>query len=449
MVHVRLNERETNPNAHVNFITALTTVDPAAQEDARQLLRALAAQVRPVMKAHGFVVNSLEEYEHNKVFAGRNWNNGEVIELVLRGASGTFLPVSWLMMTRRDDGLRKLAHIQHMNHGPAFQTLWTKLRREVRELQDKGYYGDGWFANTLCEYTIMMLVAGYWSAGARLADSARMGGRTFDPGDLPEYMPIYLKCGGAQSRTRPTSLRRRRNHSQAGPSSHTGAQTTKKRKAGSRVTAQGTFKGPGKALNGDISDQEQRKAGAGFRKKAGSKRAREERAVAAERRLKALQSQANTSTPATHNQPQDDSENESDVEILHETDNDRRRAMLDAMEQADIDSLKISGTEFSSEFVFPSTSAPLQPHDPEEQNYPICDVQVLPRASGVGAAGLSTLPNSNNNLGDVSELAGSSGNGFGKTKNMPYGTLVEDEIQFRKKESLVQERHSAGTGQGL
>ena len=30
-----------------------------------------------------------------------------------------------------------------MNHGPAFQALWKKLRNDVRELQAKGYYGDG------------------------------------------------------------------------------------------------------------------------------------------------------------------------------------------------------------------------------------------------------------------------------------------------------------------
>lgn len=30
-----------------------------------------------------------------------------------------------------------------MNHGPGFQALWAQLRREVRELQGKGYYGDG------------------------------------------------------------------------------------------------------------------------------------------------------------------------------------------------------------------------------------------------------------------------------------------------------------------
>ena len=61
MVHTRLNEKETNPNPHINFINALPMADEAAEEEARQLLRALAAQVRPVMKSHGFVVNSFEE----------------------------------------------------------------------------------------------------------------------------------------------------------------------------------------------------------------------------------------------------------------------------------------------------------------------------------------------------------------------------------------------------
>ena len=58
MVHVRLNEREINPNPHVNFISALGA---DREEEARQLIRALAAQVKPVMKTHGFTINSLEE----------------------------------------------------------------------------------------------------------------------------------------------------------------------------------------------------------------------------------------------------------------------------------------------------------------------------------------------------------------------------------------------------
>lgn len=96
MVHTRINERESNPNPHVNFIQALPYGDNTEEESARQLLRALAAQVKPVMQAHGFEVNSLEEvrmtssiptspvqrvhqYEFNRVFAGRNWNQGETV----------------------------------------------------------------------------------------------------------------------------------------------------------------------------------------------------------------------------------------------------------------------------------------------------------------------------------------------------------------------------------
>ena len=60
MVHLRLNERETNPNPHINFITELP-LPGEDRERARQLLRALAAQVKPVMKAHWFTVNSFEE----------------------------------------------------------------------------------------------------------------------------------------------------------------------------------------------------------------------------------------------------------------------------------------------------------------------------------------------------------------------------------------------------
>jgi predicted metal-dependent hydrolase len=127
MVHVRINEREANPNPHLNFISVLPMVDATLENDARQLMRALAAQVRPVMKAHGFTVNSLEEYEYNRVFAGRNWNNGETIELVLKSASGSFVPIHWLMSTL----CHELAHIKHMNHGPAFQTLWRQLRNDA------------------------------------------------------------------------------------------------------------------------------------------------------------------------------------------------------------------------------------------------------------------------------------------------------------------------------
>ena len=69
------------------------------------------------------------------------------------------------------------------------------------------------------------------------------------------------QCGGAQTRARPSSLGRRKRR-QRGES---GAQTSRKRKAGSRVTAKDAFKGEGSALNTD----EPSVVGTGFRKQAG------------------------------------------------------------------------------------------------------------------------------------------------------------------------------------
>lgn len=53
MVFQRYNSSEPNPNPHINFITALK--DHGSEEEAKalKLLRALAAQLRPVMKKHG------------------------------------------------------------------------------------------------------------------------------------------------------------------------------------------------------------------------------------------------------------------------------------------------------------------------------------------------------------------------------------------------------------
>ncbi|KIM68575.1 hypothetical protein SCLCIDRAFT_882192 [Scleroderma citrinum Foug A] len=305
MGHVRINEREANPNPHINFITVLPVRDATAEDEARQLLRALAAQVKPVMKAHGFVVNSLEEYEFNHVFSGRNWNNGETIELVLRNANGSMQPVHWLMSTL----CHELAHIKHMNHGTAFQVLWRQLRQEVLALQNRGYHGDG-----------------YWSSGRRLADSARVAGQGIEVGDLPEYM-----CGGAHSRVRPASLRRGpRTAAVAGPSSHTGAQTIKKRKAGSRVTTADAFPSAGRALNDNL-DEDVKAVGSRFRKKAGSKRAREERALAAENRIQAVQEGRHV-----------------------ETDQDRRQVLLESVDQQDLNSLKSRNYDFSDDFLRPS-----------------------------------------------------------------------------------------------
>ena len=70
MVHLRINATEANPNPHINFTSVLPmpgAQSPSSEEDAKQLLRALAAQVRPIMKNHGFVINSFEEVRRRAV----------------------------------------------------------------------------------------------------------------------------------------------------------------------------------------------------------------------------------------------------------------------------------------------------------------------------------------------------------------------------------------------
>ena len=138
MVHLRLNETESNPNPSINFITALPSLEDI-QEESRQLLRALAAQVKPVMKSHGFSVNSFEEVRPSTRLQGGEQGGADMghksmnttpflrggtgimgrlsvssnpilnrgmnpdilgaIELVLRRPGGEFYPTSWLMST--------------------------------------------------------------------------------------------------------------------------------------------------------------------------------------------------------------------------------------------------------------------------------------------------------------------------------------------------------------
>jgi len=322
MVYLRINEKEPNPNPHINFITALPDSDES-NEAARQLLRALAAQIKPVMKKHGFAINSFEEYEWNRVFAGRNWNTGETVEIVLRSQRGVFLSTPWLLNVV----CHEVAHIKHMNHSRDFHALWAQLRSEVLELQRKGYYGDG-----------------YWSSGQRLSDSARVVGEGFEASELPEYL-----CGGAQAKSRPKLSKRRHRAAKnsAGPSNHTGVQTAKRRKAGSRVKTE--FSGEGNALN-EGSDKVK---GIGFRKQAQSNRAREERALAAEKRLLALQSKI----------ARDASESESEgdgYDTPQEQDEDRRRTMLDAIHVDDTETSKLAGQmkleDYKNYFCLPDPS---------------------------------------------------------------------------------------------
>lgn len=94
------------------------------------------------MKANHLSVTSLEEYEPNREFVGRNFNAGEVIQLVLRAPySGHWLGFRSVQMVM----IHELAHCAQMNHSAAFWKVRNSFADELRVLWGKGYTGDGFW----------------------------------------------------------------------------------------------------------------------------------------------------------------------------------------------------------------------------------------------------------------------------------------------------------------
>ncbi|KAK4051344.1 hypothetical protein OIV83_002828 [Microbotryomycetes sp. JL201] len=234
------------------------------------MLEALAAQFKPVMKDRGFAINSLVEAEWNPQFAGRNWNAGEVVEIVLRRPDGSFAPWKFILMVMAHE----CAHIKEMNHSSAFQKVNIQLRKHVDELRSRGYYGDG-----------------FWSSG----HSLRYGDieKPLEADEMPEFI-----CGGANKKT---SRKRRQGPSKARGQpvklGKTGRQTAVTKKAGGRVNRLGAFKGEGHVMDGSPESSTFRQVllhllNFGWmcdRKRANAVKAVEARALAAERRLQQAQ----------------------------------------------------------------------------------------------------------------------------------------------------------------
>ncbi|BGP23103.1 WLM domain containing protein [Rhodotorula toruloides] len=277
--HKRFNEKRANPvhlplqsggptavqltkdgmrlaqNDNITFIRVMEGLSDSNM--ALTILEALAAQFKPIMKEWGFGVNSLIEHEWNPTFAGRNWNAGEIIEIVLRRRDGSFAPYQFLLYVM----CHELAHIREMNHSWSFQKVNKQIRAAVSQLRAQKYYGDG-----------------FWSSGRSLiypdADTP------FAADDEPTFA-----CGGANKR----SPRRRRRAVQAAPSrargsavklGTTGRQTAIPAKPGGRVKRKGAFEGEGQVLSEDPEMSS-------FRRRARAKGAIEARAAAAEARLAA------------------------------------------------------------------------------------------------------------------------------------------------------------------
>ncbi|MCJ1296828.1 hypothetical protein MMC34_008396 [Xylographa carneopallida] len=174
----RINARRPQPNSRIVFIKPLPGPTAAFAQD---FLERVAAICHPIMKANHLSVMSLEEYEPNPEFIGRNFNAGEIIQLVLKTPySGHWMSFRSVVMVM----MHELAHCIQMNHSGAFWKVRNGYAAEMKELWAKGYTGDG-----------------LWGRGKTLLSGEYEGRGEFEAGEMPRSL-----CGG----TYRTSRRRKR-----------------------------------------------------------------------------------------------------------------------------------------------------------------------------------------------------------------------------------------------
>lgn len=113
------------------------------------------------MRKHHIHVMSLEEFPPNREFVGRNFNAGEVIQLVLKSpGSGRWLPFNYVQMVM----MHELAHCAQMNHSRAFWAVRNQYAAQMQALWAEGYKGDGLWGRGA------KLATGEWERNAVLVD---------------------------------------------------------------------------------------------------------------------------------------------------------------------------------------------------------------------------------------------------------------------------------------
>ncbi|KAG6020863.1 hypothetical protein E4U40_005779 [Claviceps sp. LM458 group G5] len=241
----RLNAKRSQPNPNIIFIKPL----PGPNEKTSQaFLERIAAQCLPIMRTHHLSIMTLEEHEPNPEFLGRNFNAGEVIQLVLRsGRSGRWLPFQYVQMVM----MHELAHCKQMNHSRAFWAVRNQYAAQMEDLWRDGYMGDG-----------------IWGRGANLGTGAWERNIVQS---REEMLPGHL-CGGTY-RTRRGGRRKRTGTAQLS------YQERKQRRILKKFGENGVPLGADEQVKGEL-EKGKKKTGARPRV-AGSARGRELRAAAA------------------------------------------------------------------------------------------------------------------------------------------------------------------------
>lgn len=284
----RINERRQRPNPLINFIKPLPGPSSAYATDFLERVAAISA---PIMRAHHIAVMSLEEYEPNPEFVGRNFNAGEVVQLVLRARDGRWLPFRSVQMVM----MHELAHCKQMNHSRAFYAVNNRYSAELRELWGRRYTGDG-----------------FWSRGKTL-----LSGEYDDGGENmvdPSLAPKNL-CGGTYK------SKRRKRKRKDGESKGGGDKLSYADRQQRRILKK--FGVGGKALGDDEEKRtvlEGGKAAKGKPRVAGSARGRELRAAAALARFDTVKKEK-----VDDNEPQI-KEEEADTETDSDDDNSEEKA---------------------------------------------------------------------------------------------------------------------------
>jgi hypothetical protein len=283
----RLNERTQRPNALINFIKA---PDPTSLD----FLNRIAAQCYPIMKEHHISVMSLEEFPHNNEFLGRNFNAGEVIQLVLKDRQGRWLGFKFVQMVM----MHELAHCKQMNHSKFFWQVRNGFAGEMEGLWTKNYVGEG-----------------LWGRGKDLVTGAFVRERKLEQGDVPEHL-----CGGTFRRK--GRKRKRGGQTQGGDGGDDKPKLTYAERQQKRIAKKFGVHGEGAALGDDellrgAYESASGKRHAGKPRVANSKRGRELRAQAALARFGAAKTEPVKDEPDIKDEPYikqepEDSETDSD-----------------------------------------------------------------------------------------------------------------------------------------